>query len=131
MKKYLSLFLALAVLLPVLAGCGQSAPAETQPPAAGSATVQTDAASPAVPQEGDIALPASASTEDVTREKAQTIALDHAGFTANQVSGLRAEKDLDDLIVHYDVEFYQGGYEYDYEIDAKTGEILHWEKDKD
>ena len=31
---------------------------------------------------------------------------------------------------HYDVEFYQGDLEYDYEIHAVTGEILSWEKDK-
>ena len=31
----------------------------------------------------------------------------------------------------YEVEFYAGGFEYDYEIDALTGDILSWDKDVD
>ena len=52
------------------------------------------------------------------------IALKDAGFAAADVTELEAELDLDDAVVHYDVEFKQGGMEYDYDIDAVTGEIL-------
>ena len=38
---------------------------------------------------------------------------------------LDAELDLDDATVHYDVDFNVGGMEYDYDIDATTGEVLY------
>jgi uncharacterized membrane protein YkoI len=31
----------------------------------------------------------------------------------------------------YDIEFQINGIEYDYEIDAKTGKIISWDKDWD
>lgn len=72
---------------------------------------------------------ATAAAPTLTAEEAQKVALDHAGFTADQVTRLRSEYDEDRGIAHYDVEFNEGRYEYDYEIDAATGEILSFEKD--
>lgn len=65
----------------------------------------------------------------LTPEEAQEIALAQAGFTADQVSYLRAEFEQDDRIPHYDVSFREGQWEYEFEIHAETGEILSWEKD--
>ena len=52
------------------------------------------------------------------------IALGDAGFGAGDVVELKVELDLDDAVVHYDVDFKQGNMEYDYDIDASTGAIL-------
>ena len=52
------------------------------------------------------------------------IALKDAGFAASDVFDLSVELDLNDAIVHYDVDFKQGGMEYDYDIDATNGNIL-------
>lgn len=122
MKKNLCALLALALLLPVLTGCasGQSTPQETTPGNTG-AGVQT----------GEGAVTASGTVGTLTKEDAEKLALDHAGFTADQVTRLYTERDLDDRTPHYDVEFRQGGYEYDYEIHAQTGEILKSEKERD
>lgn len=68
-------------------------------------------------------------TATLTPEEAQAIALEHAGFTADQVSCLYAEYEIDDRIPQYDVRFRQGYLEYDYEIHAETGEILSFERD--
>lgn len=65
----------------------------------------------------------------LTAEEAQAIALEHAGFAPDQVSFLRTEPELRDHVPHYDVEFQEGRWEYDYEIHAETGEILSFEKD--
>ena len=71
-------------------------------------------------------------TASISAEDAKSIALKHAGLTAGQVTGLRAEYDADrDEAAHYDVEFREGRVEYDYEIHAQTGEILSSEKDID
>ena len=66
----------------------------------------------------------------VTEEQASETALSHAGLTADQVTFVRSELDRDDGRLMYDVEFYTSDYkEYDYEIDAATGEILSYDYD--
>ena len=66
----------------------------------------------------------------VTEEQAREIALSHAGLTADQVTFVRSKLDRDDGRLMYDVEFYTSDYkEYDYEIDAATGEILSYDYD--
>ena len=61
--------------------------------------------------------------------KAKTIALNHAGVSASNAVFLHAKLDYDDGRRTYEVEFYSGSKEYDYEIDAATGEILSYDFD--
>lgn len=67
----------------------------------------------------------------LTAEEAKTIALEDAGFTADQVTGLRAEFDREIGRPEWEVDFHQGGYEYDYTIHAETGKILEFDKDRE
>ena len=60
-------------------------------------------------------------------EKAKSIALKDAGVSG--ATFVKAKLDSEDGVKVYDVEFYKGNVEYDYEIDAITGKIL--EKDRD
>ena len=70
-----------------------------------------------------------APTAQLTAEEAKAIALKHSGFTADQVTRLRAEFDWDDGIPTWDVEVHEGYWEYDYEIHAETGKILSYDRD--
>ena len=70
-------------------------------------------------------------TAKTGREAAIDAALSHAGFSADEVSALKCEKDYDDGREIYEVEFKQGGYEYSYDIDAKSFNIIKWDKDYD
>ena len=72
-----------------------------------------------------------AKTKKLSADEAKAIALKHAGLTADQVKGLRAEYDRDDGMPEYEVEFRVGNWEYDYEIHAETGKILSWDKEID
>lgn len=65
----------------------------------------------------------------LTKEEAQAIALRHAGFTADQVTRLRTEYEIDDGVPRFEVTFRQGKWEYDYEINTNTGEILSYDRD--
>ena len=67
--------------------------------------------------------------QELTREEAQAIALDHAGYTADQVTGLRTHRDKDDRTPTYEIEFRVGRTEYEYEIHAETGRILDFDRD--
>lgn len=76
-------------------------------------------------------VPTQPAAGKLTADEAKAIALNHAGLTEDQVTGLRTEYDVDDGIPEYEVEFRQGKTEYDYEIHAETGEIRSWDKDLD
>lgn len=74
-------------------------------------------------------MPVPAEGTLITKEQAEKIAQDHLGFTADQVSRMRTEYEIDDGIPQYDVEFLQGDWEYEFEIHAETGKILSYDKD--
>lgn len=71
------------------------------------------------------AAPAARLSED----EALAIALDHAGFTEAEVTGLRIRLDTDDRTPDYEIEFRQGRLEYEYEIHAETGAIKDFDRD--
>ena len=75
--------------------------------------------------------PGSSGTASITAERAQQIALSHAGLSSSQVSFIRSKLDWDDGRRVYEVEFYNtSNYtEYDYEIDASSGDILSYDHD--
>lgn len=73
--------------------------------------------------------PEEPSAERITEDEAKRIALEHAGLTEAAVKGLHAQLDREDN--DYEVEFHAKGLEYDYEIDATTGDILKAEQDRD
>ena len=100
-------------------------------PAAGDddGTASAPAAASPSPSAGQTTGGQAAATA-VTEEQAREAALSHAGLTADQVTFVRSELDRDDGRLMYDVEFYTSDYkEYDYEIDAATGEILSYDYD--
>ena len=65
----------------------------------------------------------------IGQEKAKTIALNHAGISASDASFVKVELDYDDGRAEYEVEFWSGNKEYDYDIDALTGEIRSYDYD--
>ncbi len=71
----------------------------------------------------------SASNEYISADKAKSIAFDHASVKAADVKFSKAELDRDDLIVHYDVEFVVGDFEYEYEINAESGKVIASDKE--
>ena len=73
----------------------------------------------------------AASSTDIGAEKAKSIALSHAGISASQTSQLKVERDMDDGVLEYEVEFKSGGMEYEYTIHGGTGQILKYESDRD
>lgn len=89
-------------------------------PTPGSVTAPVDPA-PADPAPAD---PAPAEPKQITMDEAIAIALKDAGFKEADVKGLHAELERDDGVTYYDVDFYNGNKEYEYEIHAETGKIL-------
>ena len=63
----------------------------------------------------------------ITEAKAKEIALNHAGLSSNQVKFVKVQKDVDDGIEEYEIEFYYNNKEYNYEINATNGHIVSYE----
>ena len=73
--------------------------------------------------------PVPENTQKLTKEQALEIALNHLGFSADQITRLRTEYEIDDGIPQFDIEFHQGDWEYEFEIHAENGKILSYDKD--
>ena len=67
----------------------------------------------------------------ITEAEAKTAAVNHAGLNEADVTFLKVKLDYDDGRAEYEIEFYTDGTEYDYNIDAVTGEVLSFDVDKD
>lgn len=67
----------------------------------------------------------------ISVDAAKAAALKDAGVSASDAVFEKAEFDVDDLIPHYDIEFYADGYEYDYEINAKNYNVIEKSKEKE
>lgn len=62
-------------------------------------------------------------------EAAKAAALAHCGLTERDITGLQIDMDLEDGVLIYEVEFDTQQWEYEYDIDAKTGNVLHVDKE--
>lgn len=70
-----------------------------------------------------------ATQNKITIEEAKDIALKHAKLTNDKVTFVKSEENMDNGVKTYDVEFYVDKTEYDYEINADTGEIIEFDQD--
>ena len=101
----------------------------------GKPVAQTTAtpAPTAAPSEAPSAVPAATPTSDsyIGADAAKDAALADAGLSASDVTFVKQEFDRDDGRAVYEVEFYSGGVEYEYKIDAATGAVLERDVDHD
>ena len=65
----------------------------------------------------------------ISADKAKKIALGDAKLAERDVTFVKVELELEDNRLVYDVEFYSGNVEYDYDIDAVSGAIVSADKD--
>lgn len=72
----------------------------------------------------------ASSGKRIGRDEALRIALEDAGLKATQVRNADVELNRSGRSEYYEVEFRKGSVEYEYRIDAYTGEILSAEKDR-
>ena len=92
---------------------------------------ETKPAATAAPTAAPTAAATEAARSFIGVDRAKSIALGHAGVSASSVSFSKAKLDDDDGRGVYEIEFYVGNTEYDYEIDAYSGGIIEYDKDRD
>ena len=95
-----------------------AAPAAQQP--AAPAAQQQPAPQPQQPAQN---------TSYISVDQAKNIALGQAGLSASGVNFGKTKLENDDGRAEYEIEFYSGTTEYDYTIDAVTGNVLEYDVD--
>ena len=65
----------------------------------------------------------------ITLDEAKTIALNEVGVTTSDVTFTEAKNDYDDGRLVYDIEYFYNNWEYSYEINATTGEIISYQRE--
>lgn len=70
-------------------------------------------------------------TQNIGEAAAKEIALKHAGVLESSVYDYSCKPDHEHGISVYEIEFKAGGYEYDYDINAVTGDVVKYGKEKD
>ncbi len=71
----------------------------------------------------------SAESSGISLEAAQSIAADHAGLSSSDIVFTKTKQDHEKGRTVYELEFFKDRMEYEYEIDAVSGEILKFEYD--
>lgn len=122
MKQRLITFLAVLCAV-IMTGCSNQASGETtENKPAPTAETETDGTGEAEALPSAETLPLEEG--DIGSDTAKAIALEDAKLTEGSVDFIKANIDYDDGRKVYDVEFCTGNTEYDYEIDASTGDII-------
>ena len=74
-------------------------------------------------------ITAAANAAQITEAQAKEIALKHAGVTAQQANFTKMKLDRDFGRSEYELEFFVGNVEYDYEIDAADGTVRKFSRE--
>lgn len=119
MKRMLSVFL----LLPLLTGCATLERLDSIRSSA-EKLIEDSVESGAM-----ITAPTDGSL--LTKAEAERIALEHSGLNRGQVSRMKTDYEYEDGSHIFEVEFRQGPWKHDMTIDARTGEVLSWDREKD
>ena len=133
--KRLLLATALLSIIALTAGCSQqSTPVSTDasnPTAAATAAATeaaTEVATEAIaPAASEAVVQQNSGTVDL--EQAKAAALADAGLDASQVQFTKQSLETDDGVQKYEIEFTANGYEYEYDIDPKSGNIIEKSKE--
>ena len=72
---------------------------------------------------------AAVASNGITKDQALQIALDNAGFKKSDVNFPSVNKDFDDGMEIYEVEFRVGLTEYNYDIAVSNGQIVDYDID--
>jgi uncharacterized membrane protein YkoI len=70
----------------------------------------------------------SSAPEFISREDALAIALRHVGLTSRDIVNLDIEMEENGETRCFEIEFESGTYEYDFEVDGRTGQILSFKE---
>lgn len=135
MRRILYLGLMAGLLLVLLAGCGRQTgtdpglESQSDPNLSASPSHGAQEQTPSEPGSQDQRIPSSSpsgETEpgETSREEALAIALNNAGVPSSDASRVKIERDRDNGVPLYDIEFETGYGDYDFQVAMDGGAIV-------
>ena len=112
-------------------GTTQQAPQQDQGTAQDQGTTQQAPQQDQGAAQNQGTAPANDTANYIGNQAALDAAMAHAGVAASDCTNIEVELDSDDMPVHYDVGFHVGTTEYDYDIDASTGNVVSYGSEVD
>lgn len=127
-RKYIIAALILVFMM-ILTSCGSSGASENPVDTASETKASEQAVAEEELSQQDTEQTASAKDpSDIGPEKVKQIVLAKVPG-AMEESIYEFEREIDDGRVEYEGSMYHDGYEYEFEVDGATGNILQWEID--
>lgn len=140
MKKKVFVFAGVLCMTAMfMVGCGSQTPAANQEASEPNAQTQSSSVqSETVPESTapqtefaeEVAPQTVQSTSENAEAAAKAAALKDAGVDEKDVLAISIHKEYDDGRMLYEGEIIYGNTDYDFEIDAQTGDILEWSEGK-
>ena len=133
-KTLLPLFFSAIFILSLLTGCQTSLEVRSEMsvnPEEAHQSVLANALFPAQVTSPDQATPPVTEPKKLPAAEVKAIALAHASVNAADVRDLEIELEAEKGVTFYEVSFDANGWEYEYKIEAYTGQIIKSERERD
>ncbi len=112
MKKFIASILSLVIIL-ALSACGAASGSAKENPPIENNIAAKDGEKSSLPEENLI-----------SRDRAIELALEKAGISREEIYDLDAELDIEKGVKCWEIDFESDGREYEYEINAISGEVV-------
>lgn len=133
MKTRILILSVLMSITAIMAGCGEKG--KTSSDLSSDTTQLSENLADTSVTEQSESMTTSQSTNaantSISEDDAKKIALKDANISESEVNGIRINQKIDDGISLYEVDFYAGNKEYEYEISAQDGSIRSKDTDID
>ena len=130
MKTKILIMAVLMSITAIMAGCGEKG--KTSSDLSSDTTQLSESlADTSVTEQSESTTTSQNEIASISEDDAKKIALKDANVSESEVNGIRINQKIDDGISLYEVDFYAGNKEYEYEISAQDGSIRSKDTDID
>ena len=130
MKTKILIMAVLMSITAIMAGCGEKN--KTSSDLSSDTTQLSESlADTSVTEQSESTTTSQSEIASISEDDAKKIALKDANVSESEVNGIRINQKIDDGISLYEVDFYAGNKEYEYEISAQDGSIRSKDTDID
>ena len=130
MKTRILIMAVLMSITAIMTGCGEKG--KTSSDLSSDTTQLSESlADTSVTEQSESTTTSQSEIASISEDDAKKIALKDANVSESEVNGIRINQKIDDGISLYEVDFYAGNKEYEYEISAQDGSIRSKDTDID
>lgn len=130
MKTRILILAVLMSIMAIMVGCGEKN--KTSSDLSSDTTQLSESlADTSVTEQSESTTTSQSASASISEDDAKKIALKDANVSESEVNGIRINQKIDDGISLYEVDFYAGNKEYEYEISAQDGSIRSKDTDID